>query len=176
MEILEYIETNFNNLIDTECRETGIGKFKLGNLRDDRFLIVRLERESRNDGTKCDCIIFSFLNENNLFAISIVELKSPSHSFAHAKSQIESCISFLKDQIFNILEHRNILRTLDWDFFPILVSKSFPSRINNKAILSPKNRINFIGNRESRIVIKAKYNNDDLKKVILNNFRKNLEE
>ncbi len=173
MEILEYVRTNFNNLIDTECRERGIGKFNLGNIRDDSFLIIRLEREGRNVGTKCDCIIFSLLRENNLFAISIVELKSPNYSFKHAKSQIESCINFLKEQIFNILNHRNILRTLDWDFFPILVSKSFPSKINNKSILSPRNRINFIGNKESRIVIRAKYNSDDLETVILNHFRNN---
>lgn len=171
MEIFEFVESNLNNLLDVECRERNIGKFNLGDTNSDKFLIIRLEREGGNEETICDCIIISLFNENHLFAISIVELKSPSHSFRHAKRQLDSCIKFLKEKIFHKPENKNLLITLNWDFFPIIVSKSFPNRISNRAILSPANRINFIGNRKSRIVLKAKYQGDNLKTIILNKFR-----
>lgn len=172
MEIIDFIKVNFDHLIDNECREIAIGRFIMGDILSDNNVIIRLERLDSNEGTKCDCIIFSFLENHHLFAISIVELKSPNFKFSHSKSQIENCIRFLKQNIFNNQECRTLLRTLSWDFFPIIVSKSFKNRVSNRAMLSPNNRIEFI-ERQSRIVIRANYNNHDLLTIILRNFREN---
>lgn len=166
--ITSFITENYNDMIDKLCIERGTGnRLKIGRLKE-KSLILRIRNSVDIEGRKCDCIIFSMINNNKKFAISIIELKSKSFKFSEAKEQIENCINLIKTK-FLCQDIISALRGIKWDFLPILVSRSYP-KIQNRAILSPANRIKFSTDKESRIVIKATYD-DDLETIIKNEFR-----
>ena len=163
MEFLEQLKLQFNDLIDIRCFEQNIGNFSLGEEIRESSIVIKIERLSQLPGKKCDCIVISFLRDKNKIAISVIELKSRSYQFSIARDQIEDCIQFLKDNVL-LGENLNFLEEYQWDFFPIIVHKS-SSNQNNRAVLSPANRVSFIGRKKSRMVIFANYHQDLYSKI-----------
>ncbi|TKJ20232.1 MAG: hypothetical protein CEE42_14950 [Promethearchaeota archaeon Loki_b31] len=163
MEFLEHLNLQFNDLIDIRCFEQNVGNFSLGEEIRESSIIIKIERLSQLPGKKCDCIVISFLRDKNKIAISVIELKSGSYKFSIAKDQIEDCIQFLKDNVL-LGENLNYFKKYQWDFFPIIVHKS-SSKQNNRAVLSPANRVSLIGEKKPRMVIFANYHQDLYSKI-----------
>lgn len=168
MEFLEHLNLQFNDLIDIRCFEQNVGNFSLGEEIRESSIIIKIERLSQLPGKKCDCIVISLLRDKNKIAISVIELKSGSYKFSDARDQIEGCIQFLKDNVL-IKENLKFFKDCQWDFFPIIVHKS-SSNQNNRAVLSPANRVTLIGEKKSRMVIFSNYH-QNLYSKIKNKFR-----
>ena len=156
MEFLKILNLQFKDIKDDRCFEHKVGNFSLGEEIRKSSIIIKIEKISQLLGKKCDCIVISFLMDNNKIAISIIELKSKGYKFSDARDQIEACIQFLRDKVL-IEKYLVFLKKYQWDFFPIIVHKSSSTQ-TNRAVLSPVNRISLIRKKKSKMVIFAKYN------------------
>ncbi|MHA1337529.1 MAG: hypothetical protein ACTSPW_17605 [Promethearchaeota archaeon] len=136
--LFDHIKKEYSDIIDVKCQEIGQNKrLSLGNLKKNSIIFC-IEKK-KTDKSKCDCIILTFLKQDQSFYIFFIELKSTFFKISKVYEQIQSCAYYFQELIKKDEIFREFLKKYNCSFYPILISDPIDD-IADKYVKSRKSK------------------------------------